>query len=407
MNVLQPGNLIGRYEIVELLGQGGFTSVYLARDPELQRKVAIKIGNTAEAQVGSLLNEAQILADLQHPSLLTVFDLGREGDLPYLVYEHLPGSLDKEVRHSPSSLSPERIVDIVIHVADALDFVHRRGYLHRNIKPKVILLDGIGQPRLSGFEIAVQQEALLPDHTAGTTHYMAPEQFGGERVGPHSDVWGLGVTMYELLTRQLPFKGETMAGLYAAVTDGEIPPMPTESHVPAALEKICLKCLARNPDQRYATASLLAADLRKFRSGIEPQKQKQVFVSHASKDRDFVEREIIATLEKNGIATWYSKVDIQSGVEWHRSILQGLQSSDWFLLVMSTKSIVSDWVRDELDWAIDNRLGRLVPVLIEDCDVRELHIRLGRLQHVDFLHDLEQARSRLVATFQETGSAKE
>lgn len=400
---IQPGTLIGRYEVIKLLSRGGLTSLYLARDPELNRLVALKINDISEEYSGSipfgLLNEARILGDLQHPSLMTVFDIGRHLNQPYIVCEHLPGSLQEEMEQSPASLTQERIVSILIAITDALDLVHRRGYIHRDLKPRAILLDNNGRPRLSGFEIAGQKEELSDSNIAGTVHYMSPEHFEGKGMGPYSDVWSLGVTMYQLLTGQLPFEAQGMAEHFKAVSNGALPSVPVQAEVPTRLAEICLKCLARKPDDRYANAGLLAADLRAFQRGVEPPKQQRVFVSHATKDRDFVEREIIGTLEKNGVATWYSKVDIQSAAEWHRSILQGLESTDWFLIVMSAQSLVSEWVRDELYWAIDRRVGHLIPVLIDDSDPREFHIRMARVEYVDFRNDLEQARNRLLATF--------
>ena len=122
----------------------------------------------------------------------------------------------------------------------------------------------------------------------------------------------------------------------------------------------------------------------------------KVFISHSTQDRDFVEREIIPALHRAGIETWYSKMDIHASDRWERSIHQGLQDCDWFLLVMSPRSMQSEWVHDELHWAMDHRFGRIVPVLIEECDPCEFHIRLQRLQYIDFRKERDQARSALL-----------
>ena len=407
---IEPGTLIGRYEIIERIGEDGLARVYLARDPELQRRVAIRISYPEYDREwdpsAPIVNEARILADLQHPSILPVFDTGRLNNLTYLVHEYLPGSLQRELLQDSTALSPDRIVEIVTRMAEALDFVHRRGYLHRNIKPPVILLDATGQPRLSGFGVAVQKDDSDPTF-AGSPPYMAPEQVRSERLGPYTDVWGLGVTLYQSLTRELPFKGGGINELAAAILNADPTPIrEINGSLPRTLEQICMKCLTKEPEQRYANANLLAAALREWPRSGQPQKQQRVFVSHATKDRDFVEREIISILENNGIATWYSKVDIQTAAEWQRSILQGLQSTDWFLLVMSTQSADSEWVRDELYWAIENRVGRLVPVLIDDSEPRQFHMRMARIQHIDFRVNQKEAQQRLVATFQEKASAE-
>lgn len=406
-----PGNHIGRYEIIEIIGEGGFARVYLAKDPELGRHVALKIDRNIRSNpdfVSPLLNEARILADLQHPSILTVFDIGRHDDQVYLVFEYMPGSLERELWQTSTSLPQERVVDVITKVADVLDFVHRRGYLHRNVKPRIVLLDATGEPRLSGFEVAVQQEWMVSNKIAGTPPYMAPEQLDGDlaKLGPNTDIWGLGVTMYQALTRVLPFQGRSLSELRYAITNTNPTPLrKIVTSIPQPLEQICLKCLSREPTQRYPTANLLAADLREWRRGIGTRKQERVFISHSSNDRDFVEQEIIAFLEKNGIATWYSKVDIQSAVEWERSILQGLQSTQWFLLVMSPRAASSEWVKDELHWAIDNRPQRIIPILIDDCDPRQFHIRIARLQYIDFRSDLDESRRRLLGIFQKSATA--
>ena len=199
---LQQGRRLGRYVIQRLIADGGFSSVYLARDLELDRDVAIKVSRSVDGdEMGSILvNEGRILAELQHPSIVTIFDIGRLDDGgPYLVLEYLDGgTLHDSLRDEPNQISRERLVDILIEIADALDYVHRRGYLHRNIKPRAILQDGGGRPRLSSFEVAVQRAGLKSSiEIAGTPQYMAPEQLRKEArlLGPHTDVWGFGVML--------------------------------------------------------------------------------------------------------------------------------------------------------------------------------------------------------------------
>src|SRR5262249_16811773 len=138
----------------------------------------------------------------------------------------------------------------------------------------------------------------------------------------------------------------------------------------------------------------------------QPRKQGRVFVSHSTKDREFVEREIITPLEKCGVKTWYSKVDIQTASEWERSILQGLESCEWLLVVMSPQSASSEWVKDELHWAIDNRPNRIIPVLMEDCNLRDFHIRMARIQYVDFRDPSKESRFRLMELLEAEGAER-
>ena len=128
--------------------------------------------------------------------------------------------------------------------------------------------------------------------------------------------------------------------------------------------------------------------------------QPKVFVSHSSKDREFVEREIVSLLENHGIDTWYSTEDINTADEWHDRITSGLEACEWFLLVLSPNSIASEWVKDETHWAIDARKGRIVPVVIDECDSKKLHIRLGRIQHLNFREVSGKSKSRLLAVWQ-------
>jgi len=403
---LNPGDPVGRYQVQRLIGQGGFASVFLASDSELRRRVALKVnrrelGNDSDSP---LLNEARILAELQHPSILNIFDVGRHDGWVYLVLEYLDGgTLRDTLREEGAQLAHKRVIEIAVNVADALDYVHRRGYLHRNIKPQVILQDSAGQPRLSGFEVAVQKAEVASAQMAGTLLYMAPEQFSGspEQLGPHTDVWGLGVTLYEVLTGRRPYNASSFSDLPRLIeTTAPTPPSSIDSAIPAELDRICLKCLSKSPEERYSNAALLAADLRAWQQATQPRQQRRVFVSHSTKDRDFVEREIISQLEQNGIKTWYSKVDIQTASEWERSILRGLESCEWFLVVMSPRSSSSDWVKDELHWAIDKRPNRIIPVLMEDCNLRDFHIRMARIQYVDFRNPSREARVQLMDLFE-------
>lgn len=123
----------------------------------------------------------------------------------------------------------------------------------------------------------------------------------------------------------------------------------------------------------------------------------QVFISHAAADRDFLEREIVSFLNNNGVSTWYSKAAIKTGEHWERSILKGLQSSDWFIVLLSPRSADSEWVRDELNWAVDERPGRIIPILMEHCDLRRFHIRLPRIQYLDFVNQPDDSKRQLLS----------
>jgi serine/threonine protein kinase len=407
---LEQGRSLGRYIIQRLIAHGGFSSVYLARDVDLGRDVAIKVSRSIDGEdleLGRILvNEGRILAELQHPSIVTIFDIGKldEGG-SYLVLEYLDGgTLHDSLRDEPNQISRQLLIDILIEVADALDYVHRRGYLHRNIKPRAILQDGGGRPRLSSFEVAVQRAGLKSSvEIAGTPHYMAPEQLRKEAklLGPHTDVWGFGVTLYEALTGERPFLGAGFQELFQVIPSvSPKEPIAKDPSIPPELNRICMKCLRKDPRERYDHVALLAADLRRWRHlGESAVPEQRVFVSHSTRDREFVEREVIGHLERHGIRTWYSKVAIQTAAEWETSIRRGLESCDWFLVVLSPRSATSEWVKDELHWAIDKRPNRIIPVLIEDCEPRDFHIRMARIQYVDFRRPSPETREQLMRLF--------
>ena len=398
MNLDTHPTSIGRYKILEEIGRGGFDIVYLAHDDELHRRVAVKISDHDTDDLQDFVrNEATTLAAMQHRAVMNIYDVGVEGRRTYAVLEYLQSSLEREIESG--QISPQRFVSLFADVAEALDYVHRRGYLHRNIKPGVILVDALGQPKLSGFIIAVRQTDFKPDpeRIVGTVHFIAPEQFERNRsLGPAADIWALGVTMYNALTGKLPFHASDPIKLMAAIlmTQPE-PPRSLNPSIPAELERICLKCLSKLPADRYQTGEALAAELRGWSAPAKPA-ERRVFVSHSGQDREFVESKIVALLERNGIRTRYSQADIQTASEWDRSILRGLESCDWFLLVMSRRAAESPWVKDELFWAIDQRPDRIIAVRIDDCDWRDFHIRLARTQNIDMAANPSDAERRLL-----------
>lgn len=396
---LRPGEKLGRYEILRQIGQGGFSEVYLASDFALDRNVAIKVGREpSENDAKSpLWNEARILAQLQHPAILTILDVGRHQGSPYFVLEYMDGrTLRDLIAGEPPPETCERMTEVGIQVSEALDYVHRRGFLHRNIKPGVILLDSSGRAYISGFEVAIQTVEFATATVAGSIPYMAPEQVTNatDKLGPPTDIWGLGASLYHSLTGRLPFEGNSFTLTFNLIqTAAPTRPSQLNPGVPSELDRICLKCLEKQPENRYPNAAALATELRSLK---RPRKELRVFISHSTQDREFVEREIINQLEANGIKTWYSKVDIQSSAEWERSILRGLDSCDWFLIVMSTRSAGSEWVKDELHWAIEKRPNKIIPVMIEECNLRDFHIRMARIQYVDFRNPSRESRGQLL-----------
>ena len=274
--VQTPRIFSNRYELTHLIARGGMAQVYRARDRLLDRPVAIKVLfpelSVDRAFVERFRREAQAAANLSHPNIVPVFDWGEDGGTYFIVMEFVDGHPLSAVLRASGSLSPSRIVDIGAHVAAALAYAHRHGVVHRDVKPGNVLITEDGQVKVTDFGIAraVNTEESLTQTGAvmGTATYFSPEQAEGVGVDSRSDIYSLGVVLYEMVAGRPPFLGDTPVAV-ASKHVRDQPPRLSElaPTVPPALEAVIMKAMAKSPDRRYATADELRADLLRFGEG--------------------------------------------------------------------------------------------------------------------------------------------
>ncbi len=259
----------GRYEILEWIGSGGMSDVYKAKCHKLNRYVAVKVLKREYINdttfVSKFQAEAEAAACLTHPNIVNVYDVGREGDIYYIVMELAEGITLKQYIQNKGKLEIAESISIAMQIAQGIEAAHRHNIVHRDIKPQNIIISSDGRVKVTDFGIAkAASSQTISSNTMGSVHYISPEQARGGYCDERSDIYSLGITMYEMLTGRVPFEGDSTVAVALQHIQGEmVPPRVLDPVIPVSIEKIILKCTQKKPEQRYSSATELIADLKR------------------------------------------------------------------------------------------------------------------------------------------------
>jgi eukaryotic-like serine/threonine-protein kinase len=285
---MSAGDVIaGRYELLELVGSGGMSSVWRSHDRLLDRTVAIKVLHeqfTADEEyVERFRREARSVAQVSHPNIVTVIDRGEDENRQYIVFEYIDGENLKELIERTGRLSIRDALDMALQMGRALGFAHERGLVHRDVKPQNVLLSGDGQAKMTDFGIArsVDVEGVTITGTVlGTSEYIAPEQARGQRVDALTDVYSLGVVLYELLTGSVPFQGENFVAVALRHVNEPAPNvLERRPDAPPRLAMAVERAMAKNPDERFQSMNEFVAELEDAAADLDPASEQATMIS--------------------------------------------------------------------------------------------------------------------------------
>ncbi|MCA9186358.1 MAG: protein kinase [Pirellulaceae bacterium] len=295
---------IGRYQVIRSLGRGGFADVYLASDPDLEREVALKVPRmdrfSGEAALDFFVEEARKAAQLDHPGIVRIYDVHREAGLVAIVQQYLSGG-DLTQYAGERRLPYRQVAEMVLQIANAIGYAHRRHYIHLDLKPANILLDQAGKPYVADFGIALHEsrQRELRGEVIGTYAYMSPDQVRGEthRLDGRADIWSLGIIMYELLTGRRPFFAETPDDMRDQIENTEPrPPRQLDPNIPRELARICLVCLSKKVTDRYTATADLIDDLQHWLANGESKSM--------SRDAGLAEEVIVEQVIPQGLRSF-------------------------------------------------------------------------------------------------------
>ena len=327
--MIKIGMIIGdRYEVLEKIGTGGMSDVYKAKDHKLNRLVAVKIlkqeFSENENFVSKFRVEAQSTAGLMHPNIVNVYDVGDEDGVNYIVMELVDGITLKKYIEKKARLSVKEAVSIAIQVAMGLEAAHNNNIIHRDIKPQNIMISKDGKVKVTDFGIAKAATSnTITSNVMGSVHYTSPEQARGGYSDAKSDIYSLGITLFEMLTGRVPFNGDTTVAIAIKHIQEDLPsPADYNDDIPISVEKIVLKCCQKSPDRRYQSAAELITDLKK--SLITPDKD---FVSLVDPDEEGATR--VATSEESKAVKGEDRLSDTEQMRLNRDVVREYDNKDY------------------------------------------------------------------------------
>lgn len=345
--MISKGYLLGeRYRIIDTIGEGGMANVYLAEDIILQRKVAIKIlrldlQKQPQTQA-RLQREALATSELSHPNIVSVLDVGTDQGLPYMVMEYVSGPDLKEYIEKNSPLPMAEIVHIMDQLLSAIALAHKHNVIHRDLKPQNILMDKNGKIKIVDFGIAValnQSSITQTNSVMGSVHYMSPEQTRGGLVTKQSDIYSLGIILYELITGKVPFNGETPVAIALKHAQEPIPSI-RKSHpeIPQSLENVVLKATAKDPRDRYHSAQEMKEDLDTV---FDPERKNEgIFTpQHNQNDEETI---VLPNFDKSMLAAKVNakKVKEEAEPKSKKSLLTTVRKYKWWWIALGLVAIL-------------------------------------------------------------------
>lgn len=383
-----------RYEIIELIGSGGMANVYKALCHRLNRYDAVKIMRDETAANTELRRrfraESQAVAMLSHPNIVSVYDVSHSDDVEYIVMELIDGITLKQYLQKKSVLDPSEVLDFIIQTAKALEHAHSKGIIHRDIKPQNIMLLKDGMIKVADFGIASLENTIEENNgeTVGSVHYIAPEQARGEAPDARSDIYSLGIVMYEMLTGKLPYVGNSDVEVAVKhMNTDPVTPRDIVPSIPEELERICLKAMNSNIDERYQSASEMLADLEEYKS--------QSLAAHVLEDSEAVLIDSEEPPRRRAKRSRRSKkIALSSGI---LAVLLFIIIGFVFLNGYFLKDLFSDPVKVK----VDNFVGRYYEDVINDKDYKKIYDF-----KVTFKVDLEHEYGIILSQDPESGRSK-